>query len=71
MIQMLPRLRAFGRSLTGTQDQADDLVQQTVEKALRNIESYTPGTRLDSWLSAILAGPSPSVQAPSMRIRKM
>ena len=54
MIRLLPRLRAFGRSLTGTQDQADDLVQQTVEKALRNIESYTPGTRLDSWLFRIM-----------------
>ena len=37
MIQILPRLRAFGRSLTGVQDQADDLVQVTVEKALRHI----------------------------------
>jgi RNA polymerase sigma-70 factor (ECF subfamily) len=54
MIQMLPRLRAFGRSLTGVQDQADDLVQQTVEKALRNIDSYQPGTRLDSWMFRIM-----------------
>lgn len=54
MIQLLPRLRAFGRSLTGVQDQADDLVQQTVEKGLRNIGSYTPGTRLDSWLFRIM-----------------
>ena len=54
MIQFLPRLRAFGRSLTGAQDQADDLVQQTVEKALRNIDSYVPGTRLDSWMFRIM-----------------
>lgn len=54
MIQMLPRLRAFGRSLTGVQDQADDLVQQTVEKALRHIDSYAPGTRLDSWMFRIM-----------------
>ncbi|MCD1626226.1 MAG: RNA polymerase sigma factor [Paracoccaceae bacterium] len=54
MIQLLPRLRAFGRSLTGVQDQADDLVQQTVEKGLRNIDSYRPGTRLDSWLFRIM-----------------
>jgi RNA polymerase sigma-70 factor (ECF subfamily) len=54
MIQMLPRLRAFGRSLTGAQDQADDLVQQTVEKALRNIDSYAPGSRLDSWMFRIM-----------------
>lgn len=54
MIQLLPRLRAFGRSLTGAQDQADDLVQQTVEKALRNIGSYQDGTRLDSWMFRIM-----------------
>lgn len=54
MIQMLPRLRSFARSLTGVADQADDLVQQTVEKALRNITSYQPGTRLDSWLFRIM-----------------
>ena len=54
MIQLLPRLRAFGRSLTGAQDQADDLVQQTIEKALRNIDSYRQGTRLDSWMFRIM-----------------
>ena len=54
MIQILPRLRAFGRSLTGVQDQADDLVQVTVEKALRHIDSYQPGTRLDSWMFRIM-----------------
>lgn len=54
MIQLLPRLRAFGRSLTGAQDQADDLVQQTVEKALRHSSSFADGTRLDSWLFRIM-----------------
>ena len=54
MIQLLPRLRSFARGLTGAVDQADDLVQQTVEKGLRNLGSYTPGTRLDSWLFRIM-----------------
>lgn len=54
MIQLLPRLRAFGRSLAGAPDQADDLVQQTVEKALRNIKSFAPGTRLDAWMFRIM-----------------
>ncbi len=54
MIELLPRLRSFARSLTGVIDQADDLVQQTVEKGLRNLDSYTPGTRLDSWLFRIM-----------------
>lgn len=54
MIALLPRLRAFARSLTGKADQADDLVQMTVEKALRNLDGYMPGTRLDSWLFRIM-----------------
>ena len=54
MIELLPRLRAFARSLAGVADQADDLVQQTVEKALRNIGAYEPGTRLDAWMFRIM-----------------
>ncbi len=54
MIALLPRLRAFARSLTRAQDRADDLVQITCEKALRNIAGYTPGTRLDAWMFRIL-----------------
>lgn len=51
---MLPRLRAFARSLAPSWDQADDLVQQTVEKGLGNLKRFTPGTRLDSWLFRIM-----------------
>lgn len=54
IVRLLPRLRAFGRSLTGSQDQADDLVQASAEKALRNIGSFQPGTRLDAWLFRIM-----------------
>ena len=54
MIQLLPRLRAFARSLTGRADTADDLVQQTCEKGLRNIAAYEPGTRLDAWMFRIM-----------------
>lgn len=54
MIQILPRLRSFARSLARAPDQADDLVQQTCEKALRNLDGFTPGTRLDSWMFRIM-----------------
>jgi len=54
IIELLPRLRAFARSLAPSWDQADDLVQQTVEKGLGNLSSFTPGTRLDSWLFRIM-----------------
>lgn len=54
MVQLLPRLRAFARSLARAPDQADDLVQQTCERALRNLAGYEPGTRLDSWMFRIM-----------------
>ncbi|SEK99875.1 RNA polymerase sigma-70 factor, ECF subfamily [Roseovarius azorensis] len=54
IVILLPRLRAFARSLAPGWDQADDLVQLTVEKALRSIDSFKPGTRLDSWLFRIM-----------------
>jgi RNA polymerase sigma-70 factor (ECF subfamily) len=54
IIDLLPRLRAFARSLASSWDQADDLVQLTVEKGLRNLSGFTEGTRLDSWLFRIM-----------------
>lgn len=54
MIALLPRLRAFARSLTRDPVRADDLVQQSCEKALRNLAGFTPGTRLDSWMFRIM-----------------
>lgn len=54
IVDMLPRLRAFARSLAPSWDQADDLLQQTVEKGLGNLKSFAPGTRLDSWLFRIM-----------------
>lgn len=50
---MLPRLRRFAVSLTGNMTDADDLVQDTVERALKNLDRFEPGTRLDSWLYRI------------------
>jgi len=54
MIALLPRLRAYARSLTRAQDTADDLVQIACEKALRNIAGYAEGSRLDAWMFRIL-----------------
>jgi len=54
IIGLLPRLRAMALSLAGRPDQADDLVQATCEKALRNLDRFQPGTRLDSWLARIM-----------------
>lgn len=54
LIALLPRLRRFGRALTRSADEADDLVQTALERALKNLAGWTPGTRLDSWMFRIM-----------------
>lgn len=54
MIANLPRLRSLARALTRSHADADDLVQLTLERALRRRETWTPGTRQDSWMFRIL-----------------
>jgi RNA polymerase sigma-70 factor (ECF subfamily) len=54
MIALLPRLRRFGYSLTGSMDEADDLVQGACERALLRLDQYERGSRLDSWMFRIM-----------------
>jgi RNA polymerase sigma-70 factor (ECF subfamily) len=54
LVGLLPRLRRFGRTLTGRREDADDLVQTALERALARRDSWTPGTRLDSWMFKIM-----------------
>lgn len=51
---LLPRLRRFARTLTGRHEDADDLVQLGVEKALSRLHQWQPGTRVDSWMFRIM-----------------
>jgi RNA polymerase sigma-70 factor (ECF subfamily) len=54
LLTLLPRLRRFAISLTGSREVADDLVQTACEKALSAAGSWTPGTRFDAWMFRIL-----------------
>ena len=54
LIAFLPNLRRFAISLCKSRDVADDLVQETCEKALANRGGYQPGTRMDAWLFRIM-----------------
>ncbi|HWA01059.1 MAG TPA: sigma-70 family RNA polymerase sigma factor [Caulobacterales bacterium] len=54
LIELLPSLRAFARSLAHNPSQADDLVQDTLVKALANVDRFEPGTNLRAWLFTIL-----------------
>ena len=50
---LLPRLRIYALSLTRDRDAADDLVHDTVIKALTGRNSFQPGTNLAAWLFRI------------------
>src|SRR4051794_14180848 len=54
MLAAVPSLRAFAISLSGNVDRADDLVQETLLRAIANIESFQPGTNMSAWLFTIL-----------------
>lgn len=54
MLAAVPKLRAFAISLCGKVDRADDLVQETLLRALANIDSFEPGTNMPAWLFTIL-----------------
>ena len=54
MLAAVPSLRAFAISLSGNIDRADDLVQETLLRAMANIDSFQPGTNLPAWLFTIL-----------------
>jgi RNA polymerase sigma-70 factor, ECF subfamily len=54
LLATIPSLRAFAVSLSGKQDRADDLVQETVLKAWTKQESFQAGTNIKAWLFTIL-----------------
>jgi RNA polymerase sigma-70 factor, ECF subfamily len=54
LVSLLPRLRRFAAALAGSRDGAEDLLQSTVEKALRHWEGFEQGRRLDSWAFKIM-----------------
>jgi RNA polymerase sigma-70 factor, ECF subfamily len=54
IIELLPRLRRFARTITRNPHDADDLVQVTVERALLKFEQWKDEARLESWMFGIM-----------------
>ncbi len=54
ILAAVPNLRAFAISLSGNVDRADDLVQETLAKAIANIHTFQAGTNMPAWLFTIL-----------------
>jgi RNA polymerase sigma-70 factor (ECF subfamily) len=54
MVALVPQLHTFARSLTRDGVRADDLVQEALMRAIKNIQRFTPGTNLKAWLFTIV-----------------
>jgi len=50
----VPRLRRYARALVNNRDLADDLVQDTLERALSRVAQFETGTDLRAWLFTIM-----------------
>jgi RNA polymerase sigma-70 factor, ECF subfamily len=54
LMDHVPRLRRYARALIHNQELADDLVQDTLERALARIALFEAGTDLRAWLFTIM-----------------
>jgi RNA polymerase sigma-70 factor (ECF subfamily) len=54
IVQLIPRLRRYARALVGERAAADDLVQDTLERAWSKLHLYRRGTDLRAWLFTVM-----------------
>jgi RNA polymerase sigma-70 factor (ECF subfamily) len=54
IVRLIPRLRRYARALVGDAAAADDLVQDTLERALAKLHLYRRGTDLRAWLFTVM-----------------
>ena len=54
MVELIPRLRRYARALAGDRSSADDLVQDTLERAWTKLHLYRRGTDLRAWLFTVM-----------------
>ena len=54
LVELIPRLRRYARALVGDKAGADDLVQDTLERAWAKLHLYRRGTDLRAWLFTVM-----------------
>ncbi len=54
IVQHIPRLRRYARALVGDRYSADDLVQDTLERAWNKLHLWRPGSDMRAWLFSIM-----------------
>jgi RNA polymerase sigma-70 factor (ECF subfamily) len=53
-LELSDQVYRVARRLSGSREEAEDLVQQAYERAFRSWRQYTPGTNMRAWLLRIL-----------------
>ena len=53
LVDLLPRLRRYALSLTGSVTDAEDLLHSTIERVLAKADQFEAGTNLDRWVFRI------------------
>jgi RNA polymerase sigma factor (sigma-70 family) len=54
LVELIPRLRRYARALVSDRAAADDLVQDTLERAWAKLHLYRRGTDLRAWLFTVM-----------------
>ena len=54
LVALIPRLRRYARALVGDRAAADDLVQDTLERAWAKLHLFRQGTDLRAWLFTVM-----------------
>lgn len=54
IVDLIPRLRRYARALVGDRSAADDLVQDTLERAWSKFHLYRGGTDLRAWMFTVM-----------------
>lgn len=54
IVELIPRLRRYARALAGDRYAADDLVQDTLERAWAKLHLYRRGTDLRAWMFTVM-----------------
>ena len=54
LVELIPRLRRYARALVADRASADDLVQDTLERAWAKLHLYRRGSDLRAWLFTVM-----------------
>ncbi|KAA3515436.1 MULTISPECIES: RNA polymerase sigma factor [Agrobacterium] len=68
VVSLIPALQKFAWRFHRSQTDVDDLVQETLLKALRALPSFTPGTSLKSWMFTIMRNAHHTAYQKSRRV---